>query len=178
MAKRLKKFLQFGPSPEEKDQVAQEVLTDGPRGAVMVAIAFLDDYLIKLIRRRFVALTEDEQESLFAPDRPLGSFSSRIKVAYALGIYGRKTSHDLNILRDIRNVFAHGLRKMDFETPEVKELISSLHCIKDIEKYDILSSREAFFEITAVLLSHLSLKVSRREHRLPEKHSLVFPHLD
>lgn len=112
MAKGLKSLLKSPPSKEEEDRVAREILTSSPRAAALVAGAFLDVFLQRLIIRHFVALSVSEMESLFEPDRPLGTFSSKIKVARALGIFGPKTAHDLNIIRDIRNAFAHGLRNV------------------------------------------------------------------
>jgi DNA-binding MltR family transcriptional regulator len=52
-------------------------------------------------------------------DRPLGTFSSRIKIAYALGIIGGKSRHDLDIVGNIRNAFAHGMRDLAFDTKEI-----------------------------------------------------------
>ena len=140
---------------------------------------FLDTFLLRLIRRHLVELNDSEAASLFEPDRPLGTFSSRIQLARALGIFGPKTSHDLNKIREIRNAFAHGLRKMDFDTPEIKQLMTTLHCVKDIENYKGLSSRELFFEITAMLSTHLDQKViSSPAKRATTKLAVFCSHLD
>jgi DNA-binding MltR family transcriptional regulator len=132
----------------------------------MAAAAFLDVYLESLIRMSLVPLGAKDTEALFGPDRPLGTFSSRIRIAQALGIFGPKTAHDLNIMREIRNAFAHVIRKINFDTPEVKELIISLHCVRGVDNYRGLSSRKLFVEVTAILLSHI---YSKREHVVPRR---------
>jgi len=42
-----------------------------------------------------------------AGNAPLGTFSARIKTARALGLITEDERHDLDILRDLRNAFAH-----------------------------------------------------------------------
>jgi len=177
MGKRLKKLIQTFPGPKEKDEVASEVSKGHPRGAALVAAAFLDIYLEFLIKLSLVPLRDEETMGLFGPDRPLGTFSSRIKIAQALGIFGRKTAHDLNIMREIRNAFAHGIRKMNFNTPEVKELLMSLHCLADIENYRSLSSRKLFLEVTAMLLTHIAVKREKATRPRPLTEPFC-PHLD
>jgi DNA-binding MltR family transcriptional regulator len=179
MAKGLNRFLKSQVPIEESNLVAREIKTDAPRGASMVAASFLDAFLLKLIQRHLVKLSDSEANALFEPDRPLGTFSSRIKLARALSIFGKKTAHDLNTLREIRNAFAHGLRKMDFETPEVKQLMFSFHCLKDIEDYKTLKPGELFFEITAMLSTHLDTKMkSSPTERAVPKLAVFCNHLD
>lgn len=43
-----------------------------------------------------------------------GSFSARIKVGRALGLYGPLLEKKLNRIREIRNQFAHALVPLDF----------------------------------------------------------------
>jgi hypothetical protein len=159
VAKSLNKLLRARPSGAEVNALMKEIKTDGPRGAAMVAAAIIDDVLVGAIRYKFVTLKKDEDEALFGPDRPLGSFSSRIKVAYALGIYGPKTQHDLETLREIRNAFAHGRRQLSFETKEVAEMCKGLHCIKDIEGYKTLSGRALFNGAVELLMLYLTTKI-------------------
>jgi DNA-binding MltR family transcriptional regulator len=180
MAKALRDFLRTRAPEDEANQLAKEITTSTARGAAMIAAAFLDEFVARLIRRHLVELTESEDEALFSPDCPLGTFSSRIKIARALAIFGPRTAHDLNLMREIRNAFAHGLRKMNFETREVKQLILSFHCLKDIENYKSLTTRKLFFEITRMLSTHLSEKglSSPATHAPPKKLPVFANYLD
>ncbi len=90
------------------------------RAAAIIAATRLDDELKKAIGRRLMASTDGHAE-LFGPDHPLGSFSSRIRIAAALGAIGATTRSDLNWIRHIRNVFAHAQTSVHFETPEVRD---------------------------------------------------------
>jgi hypothetical protein len=76
MAKALRDFLRTRAPEDEANQLAKEITTSTARGAAMIAAAFLDEFVARLIRRHLVELTESEDEALFSPDCPLGTFSS------------------------------------------------------------------------------------------------------
>jgi len=48
---------------------------------------------------------------------PLNSFSSKIVIGYALGIYDERMRNDLDIVRKIRNAFAHSRKLIQFDDP-------------------------------------------------------------
>lgn len=52
---------------------------------------------------------ETLHKRLFRHNGPLSTFSARLDMAFALYLIGEKTRHDLDIIRDIRNDFAHDL---------------------------------------------------------------------
>jgi DNA-binding MltR family transcriptional regulator len=159
MAKGLKKFAKERPTTEEIAQMFSEIRSDAPRSAVVLAAALIDDVLSGAIRYRMVKLSKDEDDDLFEGNGPLASFSARIRMAYAPGIIGKKTRHDLNVIHEIRNAFAHVRRVMNFDTPEVSTLIKSLHSIKDIENYQSLPIREMFSGATQMMMMHLVTKI-------------------
>jgi hypothetical protein len=45
-------------------------------------------------------------------DAPLATFSAKIRLAYALSIFGSSTRDDLDTIREIRNAFAHSTRPL------------------------------------------------------------------
>ena len=159
MAKALNRFLKDRPSGEEIQKMRAEIKNDGPRGATMVATAIIEDLLVGAIRFRMVSLTDDEADSSLLPDRPLGTFSSRIKIAHALGVFGPKTRHDLNVFRDIRNAFAHARRQIDFNVPEVATFVGTFNSLNDVTDHAKLSAREQFVEVSNILMLHLVTKI-------------------
>jgi DNA-binding MltR family transcriptional regulator len=52
---------------------------------------------------------------------PLSTFAAKIRAAYALGIYLKGVREELDMIRYIRNAFAHAKEKLDFSTPEIIE---------------------------------------------------------
>ncbi|MBC8040763.1 MAG: transcriptional regulator [Opitutaceae bacterium] len=57
---------------------------------------------------------------------PLGTFSSRIKAAYAIGLITKDQFLDLERLRKIRNEFAHSWKSVDLSKQKVAALIDSM----------------------------------------------------
>jgi hypothetical protein len=67
---------------------------------------------------------------LNAKDRArLFEFSSRIIVAYALKIIGPITRADLDLIRLLRNEFAHSRMPFDFKTPPVRAVCDQLKIV-------------------------------------------------
>ncbi|MGH9755001.1 MAG: DUF4145 domain-containing protein [Blastocatellia bacterium] len=58
------------------------------------------------------------------------TFSTKITLAYSLGLIGRDEHDDLHIMRQIRNRFAHGPQERSFEDEAIKLLCDSLKTIK------------------------------------------------
>jgi len=48
-------------------------------------------------------------DNLFDPDRPLGTFSAKISLAFRLGLLDKKVESSLQLVRKIRNDFAHSV---------------------------------------------------------------------
>jgi hypothetical protein len=58
------------------------------------------------------------------------TFDRRIKEAANLGIIGPQTTSNLDIIRGVRNAFAHSLSEVHFTTPEVERACSLLKLIR------------------------------------------------
>jgi DNA-binding MltR family transcriptional regulator len=159
----LKKLLKTRPAAKEISALVAEIKTDGPRGAAVVAGALVDDILRDLLLSRMVALTNDETNRLFSGSAPLGSFATRIALGYALGIYGPRTRHDLQTLKDIRNAFAHANRVISFDTREVANLCSGFHCLEALKNREGRVPQELLSIATKCLIVHLLEKTNSPE---------------
>lgn len=73
------------------------------RACAVLGAALLDMKLKQLFRRRL----RGDGESLLGGMAPLSSFSSRIRLALALAWVSDPVASDLDVIRDIRNDFAH-----------------------------------------------------------------------
>jgi len=79
-----------------------------------------------LIRSLFrsAGLNKKERErvdGLFGGDAPLATFSSKIKLAFALGLITRKTRRQLDVIRQLRNDFAHARGALDFDDVKCRD---------------------------------------------------------
>lgn len=116
MAKALKNLAKEFPSLSEAFE-PPEIHHD--RALAITTAAWLEDVLERCLVASMVTLTKAETNGLFDFDSPVGSFSARIRLAYALGFFGPITRNDLDHLRHIRNAFAHARKTITFETKEI-----------------------------------------------------------
>lgn len=121
--------------------------SESDRASALMAAAFLDDQLRMLLEANLV---QDKKVLLRILDQrgPLATFSSRIDMAYAMGLIGKRTLLDLNLLRKIRNEFAHTAGTLSFDSPKVSAWCSQLQlCIGS----DVVSARQMFTRTMATL---------------------------
>jgi DNA-binding MltR family transcriptional regulator len=113
----------------------EELQNESARAAVIIASAFLEAQLRNLVSKSFVDDHKIVDELLGAedkPDRPLSSFSSRIKAAYCLGLISKSMYYDLDTVRKIRNKFAHKMHGYTFDEPQIVSWCKSLKLAKMI----------------------------------------------
>lgn len=131
------------------------------RGCALMTAAFLESELESLLKEKFLG-TDKEVEKLFEFNGPLGTFSSKAKLPYALGLISKSTFQDLEIIRNIRNDFAHNYKFIDFSTTSIKDKISNLKSHLNVKTFQTI--RE-LFEITVLaILSeiHAGIKLATK----------------
>jgi DNA-binding MltR family transcriptional regulator len=109
---------------KRKVQSFRKALTsESDRGCVLLAAAYLDKSLSDLL---YVSLVENKniEKDLFDGTAPLATFSSRIKLAYYLGLISQACRRDLDTIRRIRNDFGHDPEIISFQKQSICE-----HCI-------------------------------------------------
>jgi DNA-binding MltR family transcriptional regulator len=92
----------------------QHPITTAILGAVMV-----EHELDHLLRSKLKHKDDQTWAMLTGDTGPLRTFHSKIAIGYALGIYDQRMHTDLNIVRNIRNAFAHSKKLIRFEHPAV-----------------------------------------------------------
>lgn len=93
----------------------------------------LDDALEVLLKAHMLDRAKIV-DSIIDLDRPLGTFSSRIKIAYLLGLLEESEFRDLELIRKIRNDCAHNRGDVDFGGAPHKDRIAELHTPKHAEE--------------------------------------------
>jgi DNA-binding MltR family transcriptional regulator len=98
---------------------------ESDRGAVLMAAAFIEDKLTYLFKAYFID-NEIVSKSFLQNNGALATFSSKIDLAYLLGLIPKNVHQDLHILRKIRNDFAHNASNINFESPHIKDRTKAL----------------------------------------------------
>ena len=104
---------------------------ESDRGGVVLASAWVEDSLTTLILAAFIKEAEKKATDLVKPSGALGDFGAKIELAYQLGFLRTSTYQGLNILRRLRNDFAHLKNTLNFETPEVKGRVIELFSLNE-----------------------------------------------
>jgi hypothetical protein len=136
------------------------------RAAALIGGVILDHALQVAISTHFIPLEATEKTKIFEGDHEregiLGSYYSRIYIAYALRIFGQHTLQDMNTIRSIRNAFAHFHGELSFKTPEIEALceFEVLEKFGDenwisLENKVPTTSREKFLATVYVLVLYL-----------------------
>ena len=133
----------------------------------IIGAAYVERSIEISMRGRFVTLTQEEEKRLFNYDYdgPLSDLAAKIKVGFAMYLFGRKTRDDLEIIRRTRNLFAHHAKPMTFSLVEVKDAIASLSIIKQLEfsKQPQLSDPRGCYIKACCTISHtMQMVVARR----------------
>jgi hypothetical protein len=161
-------------SPEAVKTYVEELKKQTDRGAGIVASAVVEEALEFTIKRRLIELSNTRADLLFGRMRPLSSFSAKIELGFALGLYDDKLRHPLNMIRDVRNEFAHNMDATSFDHPDVAKLIDDLRALTPEPARQTLfqqkSRRDVFmlFFFTAMMLLYGSGAADIRLKQLGE----------
>jgi DNA-binding MltR family transcriptional regulator len=97
------------------------------RPIVIIGASRIDDLLYKILNKYFLPKSSKKSDSdeLLEGDRPLATFSSRIKIAYRLGIIDDSLYKVLERIRGIRNKSAHAI-EFDLKKSPIREHVNEL----------------------------------------------------
>jgi hypothetical protein len=169
--------------PKAVEAYVEELKKQTDRGAGIVAAAVVEDALEFTIKRRLIELSNTRADSLFGRMRPLSSFSAKIELGFALGLYDDKLRRPLNMIRDIRNEFAHNMEATSFDHPDIAKLVDDARAlIPEPAGQSLLqerSRRNVFmhFFFIAMMLLYASGAADIRLKPLGETHTEIFVQL-
>jgi hypothetical protein len=113
------------PSREDLEEINyQTAAEDNDRGAALLITALVEGTLATAIIRHL--RINSHLGALFDNNGPLSTLEARDVFAFALGIIGVETHHNLGIVRHVRNTFAHASAPVTFATPEIAEACEAL----------------------------------------------------
>lgn len=124
-------------------EFVDEFKNETDRAAVVLGAAKLDQLLYRMIQAFLIPSTTSKDE-LLDGDSPLGTFSSKINLAFRCGLIDSNLTRALHMVRKIRNSFAHEVSGCSLtngaHSDRVKELA---HPLKQFKIYSQLE--ELFF---------------------------------
>ena len=170
----------------EESQRLFDVLNSEPDvPAVLVAASFLDQSLASMLSRFFIESRTSDK--LLDPNGgALGTFSSRIDIAYVLGFINKYMYQDLLTIAEIRNLVAHSHLTVDLNSDDIARKVSELKYLEALENPDpknqnpqpgllrsYINSNRDRFTLTVVMISQQllvrGLGVKRREQNMGKR---------
>jgi len=106
----------------------KELESQSDRASAIIVCAMLDERLTEVIKKRF-KYNDDLSGSLFGAVGPL-TFNPKVRLAYALGIYGKNAERVLELMVTVRNKFAHAVtlsdKSVSFNTQSIARLCEEI----------------------------------------------------
>jgi hypothetical protein len=125
--KSLRAYWKNKTTPRSPQSIITELQGESDRAIIILAAAVLDDMLSHILAREMIFVpTDDQMEYIFRPDGPLGTFSSKIELAYLFGFIEDETRSELNDIRELRNACAHSHREISLDNPELANVAKRL----------------------------------------------------
>lgn len=108
------------------------------RALVIVSGSILDVQL-EILLKTFLIDDSNIEERLFNSNSALATFSSKINLCYYLGIISKHEFDTINLIRKIRNIFAHEIEIVKIEdSPKLVSLCANLSIPKGMYVPDII----------------------------------------
>lgn len=114
---------------QRRDELFEALSKESDRGVVLISASFLEEALEALLRARFSIRHPKSKSSikpLFDFFGPLSTFSAKVKICYAMDLIGKWMYGDLDIVRKLRNEFAHSAGVARFDLPAAVRLTERL----------------------------------------------------
>lgn len=155
-----------GPPNDSEFLRSMHLHQESDCGFALIAAAWIDDSIQDVIRSRFIDNKKSVDE-LIVGDAPLATFSARIKLLYCMGIITDDEKKDLNIIRAIRNIFAHQRGRVSFTTREVKDRCLSLSLIAELKDFTHLDTKQprTFFSAVAMHFIQYFMRMAQTVNR-------------
>lgn len=140
-----------------------ELANDSDRSKVIVGAAIIDELMERLLRKTLVQNSKLFEQAFESSNGFLGTFSSKIKACFLLGLISKELLDDIEIIRKIRNHFAHKIMNCSFDNEEIRNICQNFNLVKAAFKTDWKAQPNSalFIMEIAVLEVALVKKINR-----------------
>jgi len=146
------------------------------RASAILGATYLETSLKQLI---VCFLIDDPKAThqLLNEEGPLGSFHARLKAAYCMGLLSKTEYHDLNLIIEIRNMFANAIEINSFTNNEIRDKCYRLRIPHEVlVSTETQSPKHLFVFTSTILAQHLALRckqAAKAQRSVPSEFILV-----
>lgn len=147
---------------------------ENDRGAVLSSGVFLEESLEKMLKA-FLADCSSTKDLLNGFSTPIGSLGAKAKLSYSLSLLDKDLFLTIEIIRKIRNEFAHDWQGITFDSDKIKFLLNNClthPILKSIHyKKETVKPRTQFQNIVSICLFELHYlpEMIKKEERIPKR---------
>jgi DNA-binding MltR family transcriptional regulator len=155
----MKKFINLTINDlcQDTKRFIDDVQKEPDRSVPIIAVAFLDDVLGKLLEAYFIDNKKLVRQLLEYPGS-LSNFAARVDVAHCLGLIPAKSYEDIIQIKKIRNKFSHSHYPISFDNHNIVDMCKKLNFSKLLNHVNAsFSSPREQFLITAIMLVNTTL---------------------
>ena len=152
---------------DKYNEIAQAYAKESDRAAAVLIASFLEDVMAGKLRA--ILVDDKKVAKLFDGYGPLATFAGKIDMAFALGLLTPGMETDLNLIRKVRNHFAHSPRVTDFGDARVKSWCADLSVTR-MPGLKVRDARGQYIGAIAISLVYFDRFVAAEERRrVPDK---------
>lgn len=130
--KAFKDFIALSPGFHDDPEMLKEFYAGSDRASVILLGSFVENILVAVLKSKMRPdLSNTLEGRLVEGNGPISTFSAKIHIAFAFELFGPVFLHDLNLIRELRNAFAHVQHPMTLSTPQIAEVCKHLKLADD-----------------------------------------------
>jgi hypothetical protein len=126
---------------------AKHMIGESDRALIILMASTIEHVVVRWLKGKMPTLNGTEQAAIFNFEGPCGSFSNRLRMAHALGMYDREMRKRLEVIKEMRNTAAHSFARIYFDVPQIRAAVAQIFPAsvrKEISGWDELRVRAAF----------------------------------
>lgn len=108
------------------DFLQEEFNKETDRGAVVLTVSLFDNALTNLLKKHLAPVSASEDELFDGPTAPISTFSAKVQLSQRLGLISTRLARDLNLVRKMRNEFAHNVHGSSLDSGKIKDYLTTL----------------------------------------------------
>ena len=107
------------------NMVVGSLKNESDRGKLILIVSWIDWFLRVKIENEFSKGNKKARKELFSVNGPFGTFSSKLNLAFCAGWIVSYVFHDIEIVRKLRNKFAHSIENISLDEEKIRNKIEA-----------------------------------------------------
>jgi len=156
---------------EDLARFIEELKAETDRGLPLVGTALIDEKLRETLKA-FFTNGKSSNKLLNDANAPLGTFSSRLEACKALALIDDYEYSEINLLRKVRNEFAHAKHGISFKSEKIEGFCSTLVSnLPEGENFPLSDPRFRFMNAVVCIVLRLYYRPEwvRKEKRVSKE---------